>query len=60
MASHQQDEVASQSAAQANVRNADGKQAKQDKSVQDMLEDDDVREALRLLHARKAGSGEPA
>jgi hypothetical protein len=60
MIGHQQDEIASQSAAPANVRKADGKQAKQEKQVQDMLEDDDVREALRLLHAQKTGSGEPA
>jgi hypothetical protein len=63
MAGHQQDEVASATATKGD-RDTAGLQSKQqpgpDRRIQDMLEDDDVREALRLLHTDKPASGGPA
>jgi hypothetical protein len=61
MAGHQHDQVVSAAAAK-DARNTAGQQPKldsrRDRRVQDKLEDDDVREALRVLHAeRPAGRG---
>jgi hypothetical protein len=67
MAGHQQDEAASATTMKgdrdtASVRSgqAPEQEARQDSRIKDMLEDDDVREALRLLHAVKPASGRPA
>ena len=50
MAGHQQDESASATTTKGDCEIAT-LQSKQAQRMQDMLEDDDVREALRLLHA---------
>lgn len=52
MAGHQQNESASASTTKGDCEIAT-LQSKQAQQMQDMLEDDDVREALRLLHAGK-------
>jgi hypothetical protein len=63
MAGHQQDEVASATATKGD-RDTTGLQSKQepaqDRRIQDMLEDDDVREALRLRHIEKPAGRGPA
>jgi hypothetical protein len=58
MADHQQDEIASATAAKGD-RDAASLQSRQEQRMQDMLEDDDVREALRLLHADKPRADRP-
>jgi len=52
MTGHQHDTVASVDAGKSD-RNIAALRSKQEQRMQDMLEDDDVREALRLLHAEK-------
>jgi hypothetical protein len=58
MADHQQDEIASATAAKGDL-DAASLQSRQEQRMQDMLEDDDVREALRLLHADKPRADRP-
>ena len=58
MAGHQHDTVASVDAAKGD-RNISAPRSNQAQRMQDMLEDDDVREALRLLHAEKPAADRP-
>jgi hypothetical protein len=63
MTCHPQDQVASDAAIKGDRAGA-GRPLKagweRDRRIQDMLEDDDVREALRLSHVQRPASSGPA